>query len=1324
MGVGTGSGAPAILQFESSNPRTITIGTFVIIASNGTFRGPSGNEDGHVLSVGTDLTNNGVLDFYINSNRTAGITFTGSADASFTLNAGSTTDLLQTTGVILNKGTSRTPVLTFTPGGTFTVQGGNTLGFLSITNGTFKISGTGTFSNPVFNAAAYTIPATGGFWLDNPNYTVAGLNGSPTNNGLLRVSQGTFNGGTSSGNAMGVGAGAGPMFIFEGGTINFAGRLNTANAVTYTQSAGTVNITTVGNPNNSLAGFGLSSGSSVFNMSGGTINLVRASSAGTPIDYQVSGTANITGGTINVGTAATPSNSNFRLSGHAPNVVVNNLTVNKTTTLSAQTTVWGNTTISTGATMVLNGFTLQQIGTTFTNNGTLNGTAANSALYFSGTAAQTYAGTGTTTAPLANFGVDNALGLTLSSTNNVIASRVVLLTGSVTNSNKITLGNGDSTTGTVQIGNTTTPTAAGSFDVPLTFNLGTGGEIVSYLRTTTSRTTGGEINPTRTLTNLTYDDNDIAHGLTVAGGDLTVTGTTALTNGRVVTANTLIIGSAGTVTRTNGYVNGNLRKTYTATGTKTFEVGTDNGYSPIAANVTAGTGAFTAKAVQGQQPNISGANALQRYWTLAATGLTANLTFNYLAGDVVGTEANYKIVKYNGSFTQFTPTTLNTTTHVATLNGVSSFSDWTLAEPGALLSSNANLSNLTISAGTLTPAFTSGTLGYTASVPNATTTITETPTVADATATVKVNGTAVVSGSASAPISLNVGDNVITTVVTAQNGTTRTYTVTVTRAAPTNYTLTYTAGPNGTISGTTPQTVSSGANGTPVTAVPNAGYHFVNWSDASIANPRTDTNVMANVSVTANFAINTYTLTYTAGANGTISGTSPQTVNHGANGAPVTAVPNTGYHFVSWSDASTANPRTDTNVTANVSVTANFAINTYTLTYTAEANGSISGTSPQTVNHGTNGTPVTAVPNTGYRFVNWSDASTANPRTDTNVTANVSVTANFAINTYTLAYTAGANGSISGTSPQTVNHGTNGTPVTAVPNTGYHFVNWSDASTANPRTDTNVTANVSVTANFAINTYTLTYTAEANGSISGTSPQTVNHGTNGTPVTAVPDTGYHFVDWSDGVLTAARTDTNVMANVSVTANFAINTYTLTYTAGANGSITGTSPQTVNYGANGSEVTAVANTGYHFVDWSDGVLTAARTDTNVTANVSVTANFAINSYTLTYTAGANGAITGTSPQTVNHGADGTPVTAVANTGYHFVDWSDGVLTAARTDTNVTANMSVTANFAINTYTLTYTAGANGSITGTSPQTVNHGADGTLSNSGTERGLPLR
>jgi hypothetical protein len=68
---------------------------------------------------------------------------------------------------------------------------------------------------------------------------------------------------------------------------------------------------------------------------------------------------------------------------------------------------------------------------------------------------------------------------------------------------------------------------------------------------------------------------------------------------------------------------------------------------------------------------------------------------------------------------------------------------------------------------------------------------------------------------------------------------------------------------------------------------------------------------------------------------------------------------------------------------------------THTLTYTPSAGGTITGTDPQTVNAGGAGTAVTAVPNTGYYFANWSDGSKANPRTDTNVHADVTVTANF-----------------------------------------------------------------------------------------------------------------------------------------------------------------------------------------------------------------------------------------------------------------------------------------------------------------------------------------
>jgi gliding motility-associated-like protein len=96
---------------------------------------------------------------------------------------------------------------------------------------------------------------------------------------------------------------------------------------------------------------------------------------------------------------------------------------------------------------------------------------------------------------------------------------------------------------------------------------------------------------------------------------------------------------------------------------------------------------------------------------------------------------------------------------------------------------NANLAGLTISSGTLTPAFATATTSYTASIANATTSVTVTPTTSDTHATVTVNGVAVASGSPSASLPMAIGSNVITTVVTAQNGsTTKTYTITVTRA--------------------------------------------------------------------------------------------------------------------------------------------------------------------------------------------------------------------------------------------------------------------------------------------------------------------------------------------------------------------------------------------------------------------------------------------------------------------------------------------------------------------------------------------------------------
>ena len=96
---------------------------------------------------------------------------------------------------------------------------------------------------------------------------------------------------------------------------------------------------------------------------------------------------------------------------------------------------------------------------------------------------------------------------------------------------------------------------------------------------------------------------------------------------------------------------------------------------------------------------------------------------------------------------------------------------------------NADLSNLMLSSGTLSPTFAAAKTSYTVAVSNSVASLTVTPTISDTNATVKVRGVTVASGRASSSITLTVGVNVIPVVVTAADGTTtKTYTVSVTRA--------------------------------------------------------------------------------------------------------------------------------------------------------------------------------------------------------------------------------------------------------------------------------------------------------------------------------------------------------------------------------------------------------------------------------------------------------------------------------------------------------------------------------------------------------------
>ena len=213
-----------------------------------------------------------------------------------------------------------------------------------------------------------------------------------------------------------------------------------------------------------------------------------------------------------------------------------------------------------------------------------------------------------------------------------------------------------------------------------------------------------------------------------------------------------------------------------------------------------------------------------------------------------------------------------------------------------------------------------------------------------------------------------------------------------------------------------------------------------------------------------------------------------------------------------------------------------------------------------------------------------------------------------------------------------------------------------------------------------LTTYTVEYIADVNGSISGNATQTVIEGSNTTTVTAVPSIGYSFVSWDDGLTTASRSDGPITEDLTFTATFEINEYTLQFNVTPGGTLTGDTTQVITHGQDGTEVIAAAEPGYNFAGWSDGVMTLARTPTNVTSSGTFTAIFEqIGEYTIQFNATAGGSIIGNTTQIILEGEDGTEVTAVADPGFNFVGWDDGFGGVSRTPTNVTSSGTFTAIF---------------------------------------------
>ena len=120
--------------------------------------------------------------------------------------------------------------------------------------------------------------------------------------------------------------------------------------------------------------------------------------------------------------------------------------------------------------------------------------------------------------------------------------------------------------------------------------------------------------------------------------------------------------------------------------------------------------------------------------------------------------------------------------------------------------------------------------------------------------------------------------------------------------------------------------------------------------------------------------------------------------------------------------------------------------------------------------------------------------------------------------------------------------------------------------------------------------YLVKYETDGNGAINGEATQIVVEGEDCSQVTAVPDEGYEFVTWSDGITTPERQDKNVTEDKTITAQFKkkepsepepVIEYTVTYKAGDGGKIEGKAVQKIKKNESAEAVVAVPETGYRF-----------------------------------------------------------------------------------------------------------------------------------------------
>ena len=537
------------------------------------------------------------------------------------------------------------------------------------------------------------------------------------------------------------------------------------------------------------------------------------------------------------------------------------------------------------------------------------------------------------------------------------------------------------------------------------------------------------------------------------------------------------------------------------------------------------------------------------------------------------------------------------------------------------------------------------------------------------------------------------------------------------QSAATSFTVTPSAGANGTISPNTPQSVTSGANLT-FTAAANAGYTVDCWALDSavvqIGNARyLLKNITAGHTVKVTFkSLPTVTVTPVAGTNGAIAPHTPQAVLPGASLA-FTATANAGYTvdtwFLDYAYAQSGGAQyTLANITASHTVSVNFkALGPYVITPNAGANGTINPYSARIMPYGSSLT-FTATAVAGYTADCWYLDGTSIQTGGALYTLN-NITANHAVKvTFKLIPVPGGRGEWwlfrhdllhTGRSPYVGPTGTRQkwvTPYTA--SAGFYVV-------SSPSLGVDGTLYVGSQASNKLYAIRPDGTVKWTFSTQGVVISTPAIDTDGTIYFGANDNNFYAVR-PDGTAKWAHpfvTGGNIQCSPAIGVDGTV------YVGSYDGNLYAINPdgsrKWAYYVSNQVfSSPAIAADGTLYVGSQDGKLYALGSTAPATL-------------TITPSAGANGTITPNTPQMVNTGASLT-LSAAANAGYTVDSWALDSAVAQTggvkyTLSNITASHTVKVTFkTLLSYTVTPSAGANGTITPNIPQTVLYGGNVTF------------